>query len=311
METDKIPALFGATGIREICKVKTGHINRTFIVTSDSGKYVLQSLNRKAFPDPEAVMSNIRQVEAEFRNCTDIDVPHFLSCGDKNFARADGDIWRMYNYCEGSPCKHSFYRAGFAYGTFIRIMSCSGASILHVSDGFHDFRKYFTRLTEVCPAESVPPVLTALEKRLEHCFDGVPLRIIHGDAKTDNILIGERCTVLDLDTVMVGTAALDYGDMVRSVCSDGISAKAVRELTQGFREGIGGLLTEAEKNSLYSGILWMTGELAVRYLTDYYSKDRYFHGKTCEQCLIRSDELLKQLDSFLEAEAVFKSIITE
>ena len=307
MQTEHIAAMFGITGVCGVSEVSTGHINRTLLVTAESGRYVLQALNRGVFPRPEAVMSNIAQVEAAFADCADVTVPHYLTCRGKNYAEADGEIWRMYAYCEGSPCVRELRRVGYSYGTFIRVMSRSGAEISPVIDGFHDFGRYYARLEQVC--SDIPPELTALRERLGNSFDGVPARIIHGDAKTDNVLVGEPCTVLDLDTVMLGAVALDYGDMVRSACTHGVDAEAVRELTDSFIEGLGGLLTDKEKASLYSGILWTTGELALRYLTDFYSEERYFRGKTREQCLTRSHELLGQLGGFIAAEADISRII--
>ena len=311
MQAEQIAALFGVSDILDVCEVAAGHINRTLIVTADGGRYVLQELNRGVFRVHEAVMANIAQTEAALKNCTDISVPHFLDCGGRNYAEADEEIWRMYAYCEGSPCGWELYRAGYAYGTFIRVMSESNAEIKPVIVGFHDFDRYYDRLTAVCPAGEIPPALTALRERLADSFCGVPTRIIHGDAKIDNVLIGEPCTVLDLDTVMRGAAALDYGDMVRSVCTGGDDLDNIRELTRGFADGLGSLLTDKEKASLYSGVLWVTGELALRYLTDFYSEDRYFRGKTREQCLGRSRELLAQLGEFLSAEAEIERIIAE
>ena len=311
MQIERIAALFGAAGVSDVTEVTAGHINRTFIVTADGGRYVLQELNRGVFSSPETVMANIAQTEAALKNCTDICVPHFLDCGDRNYISADGKIWRMYAYCEGSPCGNELYLTGFSYGTFIRVMSTSDAEIKPVIEGFHDFDRYYDRLAAVCPAGEIPPALTALRERLADSFRGVPTRIIHGDAKTDNILICKPCTVLDLDTVMVGHAALDYGDMVRSVCTDGIDLGSIRELTRGFTDGLRGLLTDIEKASLFSGILWVTGELALRYLTDFYSEERYFRGKTREQCRMRSRELLTQLGGFLSAEAEIERIIAE
>lgn len=311
METERIPALFGVTGVRDISEVTTGHINRTFLVTADGGRYVLQSLNRGVFLRPEAVMANIAQTEAALVGRTDIAVPHFLTCGGRNYADTGGEIWRIYAYCEGSACTRELRRVGYSYGAFIRVMSGSGAAIEPVIEGFHDFGGYYDKLAAVCPAGEIPPALTALRERLADSFGGVPTRIIHGDAKTDNIIIGEPCTVLDLDTVMVGHAALDYGDMVRSVCTHGVDTESIRELTRGFTDGLGGLLTDKEKASLYSGLLWVTGELALRYLTDFYSEERYFLGRTREACLGRSRELLAQLDAFLSAKAEIECITAE
>jgi hypothetical protein len=309
MRTEQLPELFGVTGVTGVIEVGTGHINRTFLVTAAAGRYILQSLNRSVFTSPETVMANIAQTEQAFSGCPDVRVPHFLTCGGMNYASADGEIWRMYAYSEGSEQERSLYRAGFSYGAFIRVMSTSCARIEPVIPGFHDLGGYISRLREVCPEGGIPPLLISAAERLKSCFEGVPLRIIHGDAKTDNVIVGETCTVLDLDTVMTGYAALDYGDMVRSVCAGSICTESVREVTRGFTEGLGSLLTPRERETLYCGVLWTVCELAVRYLTDYYSPVRYFRGRSREQCLVRSRELLAQLGDFLAAEQQFRELL--
>ena len=50
---------------------------------------------------------------------------------------------------------------------------------------------------------------------------GLPERVTHNDTKLNNVLLdertGERICVIDLDTVMPGLAAYDFGDMVRTM----------------------------------------------------------------------------------------------
>ena len=48
---------------------------------------------------------------------------------------------------------------------------------------------------------------------------------------------------------------------------------------KGFVSQVKGELTEKEKNSLNLGVLAMTAELAVRFLTDYILGDKYFKTK--------------------------------
>ena len=94
--------------------------------------------------------------------------------------------------------------------------------------------------------------------------------------------------------------------MCRNVISD---LNAVREITSGFAQGLGGILSDDEVNSLYYGILWLTGELAVRYLIDYRSENKYFRGKTSAQCLARAEELLSQLKQFTDHGEELKEIV--
>ena len=310
MKTELIPSFFGIKEVQSIVALDSGHINRTYLVSAATGKYIIQALNSKVFPRPETVMSNISRIESVLSECTDIRVPHLLRCGKDNYLKTDDEIWRMYCYCEGQSFENDLYLTGYSFGRFISVMSSSGVNIESVIDGFHNFNLYYSKLEKYCKTEDIPDIFIALKEDLNNCFEGLPDRIIHGDAKTDNIIVGRPCTILDLDTVMTGPAALDYGDMIRSVCSQEINIDAIRELTKGFMNGTGELLTEKEKSSLFSGILWVTGELALRYFTDYHSEERYFVGKTRKQCLDRSRQLLKQLDAFITKKNEIIHIIT-
>ncbi|MCR5076014.1 MAG: aminoglycoside phosphotransferase family protein [Ruminococcus sp.] len=307
MLTEKLPELFGLSGNFSLTELGSGHINRTFLVTAADGcRYILQSLNSDIFRSPEKVMENISAAEAALAGCQDIKIPHYLRSGGRNYIRSGDDIWRMYAYCESSG-KADLCSAGYAYGSFIRMLSSSGIAPEPVIDGYHDFAAYMKKLSDVCPQGKLPPQITELA---ELSAEELPTRVIHGDAKLDNIIISSPCTVIDLDTIMTATAAIDYGDLIRSVCTGGISLAAVREVTEGFADGLAGMLSAAEVSSLYSGILLVTGELAVRYFTDYYSSERYFRNKTREQCLSRSSELLRQLEEFKAAETDIRSIIS-
>ena len=53
----------------------------------------------------------------------------------------------------------------------------------------------------------------------------IPLRVTHNDTKLNNIMIdnktGKGLCVIDLDTVMPGSALYDYGDSIRFGASTG------------------------------------------------------------------------------------------
>ena len=52
----------------EIRQVKSGHINETYLVTTDTGeKYVLQWINRFVFPNVDALMGNVSKISAFLR----------------------------------------------------------------------------------------------------------------------------------------------------------------------------------------------------------------------------------------------------
>ena len=304
MDIHDISALFGISA-KEAVRLEKGHINHTFLVTSQTGeRYVLQSLNREVFHSPETVMLNTSQIESALADEKSVSVPCFLRHDSKNCAELDGSTWRMYPYAESGKCEDIPYTIGFSYGRFMRSINAVPMKLSPVIENFHNYSAYVEKLKAAAPSDAIPEVLEKLGHELAEIFADVPKRNIHGDAKADNIIIGKPCTVIDLDTAMHGYAALDYGDMVRSAGTGDTEA-----LTRGFAEGLDGMLTDREVQSLYYGVLWCTGELAVRYLTDVYAENRYFSGKSREQCRERAESLMKQLRDFMSMKSDFETII--
>lgn len=306
MEIQHITALFGIQAA-EYVQIATGHINRTFLVTSRTRvRYILQSLNRRVFHTPEDVMDNISSIEAAFFNEKAVAVPRCLLYKGRNYAGFGGEIWRMYPYVPDNECPNKAYLAGFSHGRFIKVLSRDGLRLKTAIEGFHSYSSYLAKLRTVSPASKHMEKLEALGEKLRESFSDVTERNIHGDAKADNIIIGKPCTVIDLDTAMYSYAAIDYGDMVRSA-----DEESIPELTRGFAKGLDGMLTDKEIQSLYYGVLWVTGELAARYITDVYAENRYFIGKTREQCRERAAALMEQLRHFEAARSDFDRIISD
>jgi aminoglycoside phosphotransferase (APT) family kinase protein len=313
MDIRNIPALFGLPEAESLTELSAGHINRTFLVVCGNKKHIMQSLNSSVFHSPGTVMDNISRIEAAFQAVPDIAVPHFIACGDKNYAVADESVWRMYRYIPATAgAAATAAAAGRAFGTFIRTMDGRELSHTPAIEGFHDFDRYFAGLAEKNGTErSVMTKLDKLRETIGEVFaDKLKKRVIHGDAKPDNIIIGDTLTIIDLDTAMYGFAAIDYGDLVRSVCrGSSPDLTAVRDVTQGFAQGLDGLLGGDEVRSLYYGVLWLTGELAARYLADSLSDERYFRNRSAAECAARAEELLRQLDMFTEHGEEIREII--
>jgi hypothetical protein len=132
---------------------------------------------------------------------------------------------------------------------------------------------------------------------------GLAERVTHNDTKINNVLLddatGEGTCVIDLDTVMAGLAAYDFGDMVRTATSPApedeqnlsrvnMEFPLFEALARGYLSTAGGFLTPAEKESLaFSGKL-ITFEIGIRFLTDYLSGDTYFKvhrdGHNLDRC---------------------------
>ena len=156
--------------------------------------------------------------------------------------------------------------------------------------------------------------------------DGIiPLRTCHNDTKINNILFNEetanvRC-IVDLDTTMPGAAIHDFGDLVRTGCSDSPENDTdLDNLTFDvgrFEALVDGYLSEAqflndtEIASLPMAGMLMTFEVGMRFLTDYLEGDHYFKIHQPHENLIRArrqfafvqlmEEIEPQLDAIVES----------
>ena len=131
----------------------------------------------------------------------------------------------------------------------------------------------------------------------------LPLRVTHNDTKTSNVLFDadthEQLSVIDLDTVMPGLVAFDFGDALR-VCAStakedeadlskvAVDMRKFEAFTRGFVTCVKDSLTQAEKDTLALGAVAMTAECGVRFLTDYINGDKYFTIHYPDQNLVRA-----------------------
>lgn len=261
---NNIAPLFGVGDICNITEINKGHINRTFLADSGDEGYVIQLLSAEICRSPEIIWENIAAIEkaaAAFPDCG-IAIPEYLRANGRGYVEYNGGIWRMYRYIEADAA-YSPYMHGFSVGRFLRVINSADIT-LKTAVKLHDF--------------DFP----------------LPMRNIHGDTKADNIIFGNIPTIIDFDTAMRGYAFVDFGDMLRSVTSNGFDMEKVRAAVSGFFEGVGDLLTKEEVSSLASGTRLIMTELMERYAGGCMS----FPNKTPEHCRKRRCQLEVQLEEF-------------
>lgn len=322
-----ISAILSEFGFNEpplsLSKIGNGHINSTWLAEFKSDKIIIQSLNNNVFKDFQAVANNIEIISAIFNKLpySDVTIPFFFSTSDGKKSLIDDNLmYRVYSYSENSSPKNSIFLTGYAYGKFIRIITDNKPkkqSFIPTISNFHSFPHYFRKLTMLEKESALKKLdkgiiarISSLLDTLISVFDNdLTKRIIHNDAKADNVILGSPLTVIDLDTVMEGYVAIDYGDTIRSLTAKNFSLDTIREVTKGYAHGLDGLLSNDEIISLFYGILYVTGELAVRYLSDYIGNSGYFSDKTPSMCLSRANELFSQLNIFTMHQDDITSII--
>ena len=309
----------------ECVEIKTGHINRTYRLRFDrSGRavdYVLQRINNYVFRKPWEVMENVQLVTEHIRaamRARGIDpenrVLKLVSVKTGGTMVEDGEdgFWRAYEFIRHAATidrienPNQFRQIGAAFGQFQGLLSDFPIERLHDTiPHFHDTRKRvgdFERSVAqdaVGRAAGVQPEIAFIRSRAEamcRIVDMIragemPLRVTHNDTKINNVMLdvdtGEALCVIDLDTVMPGSALYDFGDAIRYGAStareDETDLDRVRldmdlftAFSEGFIANTADRLTDVELKSLPLGALVMTYENALRFLADYLDGDTYY-----------------------------------
>ena len=320
-------------GIERVSPFGSGHINDTYLVEGSGGRYILQRINTNTFQDVDGLMQNIRLVTEFITEQTrqaggDVgrESMRVIPCDDGELYHRDeeGNCWRVLSYIEGSVClqkarnEQDLFECAAAFGRFQRQLGDFDASRLtETIPRFHDTPKRyqdFERAVQQDTMDRAAKVQREIEfvrQRKADCrylFDlqqrgELPLRVTHNDTKLNNVLLDERTMkglcVIDLDTVMPGLSAHDFGDTVRFGANDcredeedqskvHFLPQLYRVCERGFLSQAGEVLTAREKEVLRWGAKLMTLECGMRFLTDYLQGDVYFKIARPDQNLDRA-----------------------
>lgn len=314
-----------------------GHINDTYCVTAADKRYILQRINHRIFPNVEGLMNNIVSVTDVIRkqvlqNGGDVErecLQVIPTKDGKSYLECDGNYYRMYVFVEKTLSLQvvenpiHFYYAASAFGQFQRRLADFPAETLcEIIPNFHNTASRF-RDFEAAVARDKMGRAASVQREIEFVrarkadtekivslleSGELPLRVTHNDTKLNNVLLdeetGKPMAVIDLDTVMPGSALYDFGDSIRfgtnPAAEDEKDLSKVfcdvmlfEEYTKGFLEACGENLTDKEKELLpFSGYL-MTLECGMRFLADYLDGDVYFKIHYPEQNLDRCRTQIK------------------
>ena len=318
-----------------------GHINATYLVKTAGGPdYILQRISRQAFHDVPALMRNVALVTAYLAQ-RDPDPRHTLHLvpaldGRSYWQAQDGEYYRVYDFIIDSVSLDrperpgDLYACAHAFGRFQQMLGSFPAQELSETiPHFHDTPARYRALREAIAADRLGrakecerEIAFALAREEEAgtlmrmlAAGELPLRVTHNDTKLNNVMLDvkthEAVCVIDLDTVMPGLAANDFGDLVRFGANTGaedekelakisLSLPHYEQLLAGFLAACGDALTELEVETLPLGAKLMTLECGVRFLTDYLSGDVYFRIHRPEHNLDRCRTQFKLVASMEE-----------
>lgn len=302
-----------------VAPLGNGLINSTFLVRSINSNFVLQKINQHVFRKPNEVVANAelinnhllnKQAQGQYqltpmRQIENID-NNIVSLLENDYWRAIEFIPNCYTV-EAVDTPEQAQQVASAFAKFTHALGDFPAQDLAVI--IPQFHHLGHRLTQLKSAANKNPC-----DRLAQCGDllafclaqhqfindvvelenTLPLRVTHNDTKINNLLFSASndnpIAVIDLDTCMPGFIMHDFGDMVRTCCSnlpeDGknLELMHVREdileaLAQGYLSELETQISELEKQSLVVGAQLLPFMIGVRFLTDFIDGDNYFHTK--------------------------------
>jgi len=334
-----------------------GIIHDTFLVmlNSGTGRFILQRINMQVFADPEALMHNLRLVCDHIQKKTGLagsrigaewQMLEIMPARDGRdfFIDADGVFWRAVCFIEGAvPLEQisspdDAREVGRALGTFHRLVSDLNPELLYDTlPGFHNVEHYLARYDAAADRDRD---ISGLEKYcrqfvadrrewapvLENArrADLVKLRVIHGDPKSNNIMVskatGKAVSIIDLDTVMAGLVHYDIGDCLRSCCNtrgeDAADLSEVRfdlarckEFLAGYAGTAKDFLTGSDVFFLFAAIRLIPFELGLRFCTDFLEGNIYFKVSRRDQNLDRAAVQFKLVESIERQKDEIRKII--
>lgn len=342
--------------IKEIAPFGNGHINDTYLIKtapSEAADYMLQRKNHKIFKDIQGMMKNIVITTNHIRNKLvaagekEVDrkvMTYFPAKDGQMFVKdADGNFWTLFLYIadcqvvENIQKPEQAFSAAQAFGHFQQqLADLPGEELIETIPNFHngisrlfDFQlsvmkdiagrvndnkllidKITSRATE----------MTSLQRWLDD--KTLPLRITHNDTKINNILFDQdnnTLCVIDLDTVMPGSALYDFGDAIRTLGNTAPEdepnldkIKFNKEIYEAFAKGY---LSEAkafllpiEIDNLAFSCRYMAWEQAMRFMTDYLNNDVYYKTDYKGHNLVRTLAQVRYLEVLEENKEVMEYI---
>ncbi|NLB68191.1 MAG: aminoglycoside phosphotransferase family protein [Lentisphaerae bacterium] len=348
--------------ITSVAQNFSGLINQTYFLSQIGSdgvlrKYVMQCMNRNVFKNLPQLMDNVFRVsqhmEQKSKSSADPDAERsFLNflCTLEGNCYIDSEelgFWRMYRYIahavgrlEATTVKEA-YSAGKGFGKFqCQLADMPPPRLYETLSRFHDTRNRYDILKD---AASQDP-----HNRLTHCKDvldnllsledaalavqksheagRIPERVVHNDAKLSNVLLdeedGRAVCIIDLDTCMPGLSLHDFGDLMRSICTNSAEDTQTPEniqirfdmfeaLVAGFLDGGDGFMLEEEKYLMPDAGITLTSEVAVRFLTDYLSGDVYFQTKYPEHNLVRARAQMTLAQKFVDSIDHLREIVSK
>ncbi len=330
-----------------ISKLGNGLINDTFLITTQHTAFVLQSINRQVFPDPDRIMENLnllsRHISRKQDQGSGLIIPKVLKTLTQQsyFIDAEQQFWRAMEYVENSISKEQITQAleaeqvGSSLGLFHVLLSDIKTDTFHDTlPGFHITPSYYAtyqNLQKLTLDNSHSHTFKRCKEFIANfegkinCLEDAKKkgllhdRIIHGDPKLNNFLFHKQSnkiiSLIDLDTVKPGLLHYDIADCLRSCChikqSNNFDLELCRLILKRYLQQVAVFFSASDYAYLYPAIELIPFELGLRFFNDYLQGNRYFKVNSPHQNLDRAWAQFQLSSSISQQKAEIRQIIRE
>ncbi|MCF0107742.1 MAG: aminoglycoside phosphotransferase family protein [Bacilli bacterium] len=305
-------------------KYGNGHINKTYLLKTDTNDYILQQINSHAFKDVDLLMNNISVVTDYIRSIGQESMTIIKTKDNELYYKAgENEYYRIYDFVMNTKCIESITDISLvdkdaeAFGMLHKNLAKLDASKLgETIPQFHDTPKRYRDLMLAIKEDRVNRLSTCLdevnyaktlEDKISLVVDGlkdgsINFATTHNDPKINNVLFDDktgdvRC-VIDLDTIMPGSILYDVGDSFRSLftgCNESstdlsllvVDYDIFRHYVRNYLKEMKDVITPRELELIPYSAFLLTAECGMRFLEDYLKGDVYFAIHSPDENLIR------------------------
>lgn len=310
-------------------EIGSGYISPSYLVTFLESKYVLQRIDEGIYSSPYGVIMNLETVTKELRRVYIYEgldhrnsvIKLVNTIDDEPAALYDDEYWKCRRYlCDVTRIFTTtnldiISEAAKTIASFsVNLKELHARTIVDTIPHFHDTENRFTKLVDASRIDEFDRTSNCVtEISYLYLYDEkyklfnnlienkvLPRHICHNNPKLCNVIFEENTLkgigLSNLETIMKGTLCFEFGDALRSICSNcedhsvtpdsvTIYKEGIEVFIKSYLEACKDFIIKEEVDHLYDGWLISTLELAIRYVTDYINGDVYFKydPKTIEE----------------------------
>ncbi len=272
-----------------------------------------------------------------------------LADNNKYLLRNDSGYWKAMTFIDNSYSLSSISNSiqitnlSRALSVFHKTFNAFEPDNLKNSiNGFHDIlyylrmfdtyrNSYFRRYSPLTSVKTLLFTINRYRQKVLHISNSLKssrltYSLIHGDPKYSNFLFDKNShnvrSIVDLDTLMYGPILLDISDFIRSNCNNvhedtlqtaesELNIDLFKTAIQAYYSENNDLLNSHDWSLLPDVIFLVSFELAIRFITDYFSGNKYFQIDHPSRNITRAQVQINFCNSIVDQQLALRQYIQD